>query len=316
MSMIEIKNLTRAYGDLLAVNNISFTIDKGQVLGLLGPNGAGKTTTIRVLTCYLEATSGDISVNGISVNQDPRQVRSMIGYLPESAPLYGDMLVFDYLMFIAEIRDIPKDKRTGRIRELIEMCGLHAVIHKNINELSKGYKQRVGLAHAMMTDPQILVLDEPTNGLDPNQIIEIRELIKKIGKEKTVILSSHILSEVEATCDRVVIINKGKLVADGTVENLQEQMGQTAIIQVLLQKTDAEKAKKALSEVAGVSSVESSITEKGHLSLMISAQSQQDIRPAVYQKIKDSNWVLLGFTQEEKNLENIFRELTKEVKNV
>ena len=223
--MIQVESLTKYYNDLCAVDQISFDISKGEIMGLLGPNGAGKTTTLQILTGFLRPTSGQIKVKDFSIDEDSLQIKKLLGYLPESAPLYHDMLVYDYLDYVANIRRLDSSKKIPRIRQLADLCGISEVMHKTINELSKGFKQRVGLAHAMMDDPEILVLDEPTSGLDPNQIIEIRDIIKQIGQEKTVILSTHILSEAEATCDRIVIINKGKIVANDTTNTLKQSAG-------------------------------------------------------------------------------------------
>jgi ABC-2 type transport system ATP-binding protein len=220
--MIKIEKLTKYYGDLKAVDSVSFDIQKGEILGLLGPNGAGKTTIYRILTGYLSPTSGTIKVKNFNIQNDLIEIKKLIGYLPEAAPIYQDMLVFDYLNYIADIRGVIKEKKMAHIRDLADLCRLNEVMHFSINELSKGYRQRVGIAHALMGDPEILVLDEPTSGLDPNQIVETRDIIRRIGKEKTIVFSTHILSEAEATCDRVVIINKGKKVADGTVESLRD----------------------------------------------------------------------------------------------
>ncbi|MCP4218221.1 MAG: ATP-binding cassette domain-containing protein [bacterium] len=219
--MIKFENLTKYYGDFCAVDNISFEVKKGEIIGFLGPNGAGKTTTYRILTGYLEATSGTIKVKDFDIHQDQLEIKRLIGYLPESAPIYRDMLVFDYLNYIADIRGVAEDQKLPHIKQLADLCSLNEVMHKGINELSKGYRQRVGIAHALMGDPEILVLDEPTSGLDPNQIAETREIIRRIGKEKTIIFSTHILSEAEATCDRIVIIDKGKVAADYTIEELR-----------------------------------------------------------------------------------------------
>ncbi|MCP5050067.1 MAG: ATP-binding cassette domain-containing protein [bacterium] len=220
--MIKIENLTKYYGDFCAVDDISFEIKKGEILGFLGPNGAGKTTTYRILTGYLQATYGTIKVKDYDINENQLEIKRLIGYLPESAPLYHDMLVYDYLNYIADIRGVEESEKLLHIKELADLCSLNDVMHKAIGELSKGYRQRVGIAHALMGNPEILVLDEPTSGLDPNQIVETREIIKRIGKEKTIIFSTHILSEAEATCDRVVIINNGKLAADYPIDKLRE----------------------------------------------------------------------------------------------
>ena len=212
--MIEVKNLTKRYGLTVAVDNVSFDANAGEVLGFLGPNGAGKTTTMRILTCYLSADEGTAKVAGYDVFEESIEVRKRIGYLPESAPLYMDMGVIDYLKFIAQIRHIPKSQRQERIKAVIDTCGLEKVIQKDVGELSRGYRQRLGLAQSLIHDPPILILDEPTSGLDPSQIIEIRNLIKAIGKEKTIIFSTHILPEVSATCSRILIINDGQIVAN------------------------------------------------------------------------------------------------------
>ncbi|MEZ5149214.1 MAG: ATP-binding cassette domain-containing protein, partial [Bacteroidales bacterium] len=217
---IVVDNLTKLYGPQRAVDGISFRVKTGEILGFLGPNGAGKTTTMKAITTYLNPTEGTVSVGQFNIHDNPDEVKRSIGYLPENNPLYTEMGLIDYLRFVAELQGIEKSKVNDRIREMIQVCGLEDEKHKKIGELSKGYKQRVGLAQALIHDPQVLILDEPTSGLDPNQIVEIRELIKKIGREKTVILSSHILAEVEATCDRILIINKGKIVADGTAREL------------------------------------------------------------------------------------------------
>jgi ABC-2 type transport system ATP-binding protein len=222
MRMIKFENLTKYYGHFCAVDHIGFEVNKGEILGFLGPNGAGKTTTYRILTGYLKATSGNIFVKDYNIHDHQLEIKKLIGYLPESAPIYHEMMVYDYLNYVADIREVPKDTKLSHIKDLADLCSLNEVMHKNINQLSKGYRQRVGIAHALMGDPEILVLDEPTSGLDPNQIVETREIIKRIGKEKTIIFSTHILSEAEATCDRVVIINRGKLVADYSIEKLRE----------------------------------------------------------------------------------------------
>ena len=222
--MIKIENLTKYYGELKAVDSVSFEIQKGEILGLLGPNGAGKTTIYRILTGYLSPTSGSIKVKNFNIDDNLIEIKKLIGYLPEDAPIYQDMLVFDYLNYIADIRRVEKEKKLAHLRDLADLCSLNEVMHFSINELSKGYRQRVGVAHALMGDPEILVLDEPTSGLDPNQIVETRDIIRRIGKEKTIVFSTHILSEAEATCDRVVIINRGKIVADNTVDGLRKSL--------------------------------------------------------------------------------------------
>jgi len=222
--MIKIDNLTKYYGDLCAVDHVNFDVNKGEVLGLLGPNGAGKTTIYRILTGYLSPTSGNILVKDFNLKENQLEIKKLIGYLPEAAPIYHEMLVFDYLGFVADIRGVGKAKKLGRLRDLADLCSLSEVMHMTIAELSKGYRQRVGIAHALMGDPEILILDEPTSGLDPNQIVETREIIRRIGKEKTIVFSTHILSEAEATCDRIIIIDQGRIVADDTVGGLRKEL--------------------------------------------------------------------------------------------
>ncbi len=222
--MIKVENLTKYYGDLCALDNVNFEVKKGEILGLLGPNGAGKTTTYRILTGYLSPTSGNIHVKDYDIYENQVEIKRLIGYLPESAPIYPDMLVFDYLNYVADIKGVEKKKRISHLQELAELCSLNEVMHMTIAELSKGYRQRVGIAHALMGDPEILVLDEPTSGLDPNQIAETREIIKRIGKKKTIVFSTHILSEAEATCDRIIILNDGKIVADSRLSDLRDSL--------------------------------------------------------------------------------------------
>jgi len=235
--MIKIRNLTKYYGDLCAVDKVSFDIKKGEILALLGPNGAGKTTIYRILTGYLRPTSGNIEVMDYNIYDHIMEIKNKIGYLPEAAPIYKDMLVYDYLDFVADIRRINKRKKIEHIKKLGDLCGLNEVMHMNVDELSKGYRQRVGVAHALMGDPEILVLDEPTAGLDPNQIVETREIIKRIGKEKTIVYSTHILSEAEATCDRIVIIDKGKKVADDTLKGLRESLKEKSFESIFMKLT-------------------------------------------------------------------------------
>lgn len=311
--MIHVENLTKYYNQFCAVDQISVDIHKGEVLGLLGPNGAGKTTTLRMLTGYFMPTSGTIRVKDYFLDENLLEIKKLMGYLPESAPLYHNMLVFDYLDYVAKIRGLDKDQRTFRIRQLVDLCGLGEIMHRSINELSKGLNQRVGLAHAMMTDPEILILDEPTSGLDPNQIVEIRKIIRQIGEEKTVILSTHILSEVEATCDRVVIINNGKIVADDRMENLKQTAGQKHFIHLELLNANFQDVRLGLNGIQGVVNTEQIDETPGDsLRVRLACESAADLRETIYQTIKQTSWVLIGFHQETKTLETIFRELTKE----
>jgi len=310
--MIHVEKLTKNFGDLCAVDHISFDIPKGQIVGLLGPNGAGKTTTLRMLTGFLRPSSGTIRVKDLSIDEHSLEIRKLLGYLPESAPLYHDMLVYDYLQYVADIREVEKKNRLSRVREMADLCGIREVMHKPVSELSKGYKQRVGLAHAMMKDPEILVFDEPTSGLDPNQIIEIREIIRKIGKEKTVILSTHILSEAEATCDRVVIIHQGKIAADGTMESLKESASGESSIHLALREADFNSVQEALGSLRGITRISPEEGDGGILRVKLSCRAGEDLRPQVYQRIKESQWVLIEFYQETQSLEDIFQKLTLE----
>jgi ABC-2 type transport system ATP-binding protein len=304
--MITASELTKDYGDFRAVNSVSFSIRDGEITGLLGPNGAGKTTTLRMLTCYLKPTSGSITVDGVRTDEDPLKIKELIGYLPESAPIYGDMIVHDYLSYVAELRGISD---RNRLKDMADLCGLREVMHKNVNELSKGYRQRVGLAHAMIHDPRILILDEPTSGLDPNQIIEIRKLIREIGKQKTIILSTHILSEVEATCDRVIIINRGNIVADDSTQNLQASMGDSSRVMVKVKGADFSTLRQAMQAIGGVTSVSEEIDPE-LTAAAVTVSGGRDIRPDIFGAVKDRNWVLYEMTREHRSLENVFRELT------
>ena len=231
---ITVRNLTKLYGEEKAIDDISFDVKTGEILGFLGPNGAGKTTTMKIITCYMPPSAGTVTVNGYDIAKNSLDVRRKIGYLPELNPLYLDMNVLEYLEYSAQLHKMEKPQIRQRMREMVEVCGLSGVRHKDIGELSKGYRQRVGLAQAMIHDPEVLIFDEPTSGLDPNQIVEIRNLIRKLGSAKTVILSTHILSEVQATCDRVIIVNEGKIAADGTPDQLQHEFRGSDIISLEL----------------------------------------------------------------------------------
>ncbi len=311
--MINLKKISRYYKQLCAVDQIDLEIRSGEILGLLGPNGAGKSTILRMLTGYTRPTSGSISVKEYKMGEDTLKIKKMIGYLPESAPIYHNMLVYDYLSFIADMRELDKSVKNSIIHNLADLCGINEVMHKPVNELSKGYKQRVGLAHAMMGDPEILVLDEPTSGLDPNQIVEIRKIIKEIGRKKTIIFSSHILSEVEATCDRIVILNHGKIVADGDAETLKTSASQESHINISLKNAEFNDVKKEMGNIDKVTDIkkEKSINDD-ILKLIISCTKSQDVMENLYQLIKQKDWILLEFYQEIKTLEKIFHELTME----
>ncbi len=311
--MIHTKKLTKYYGDLCAVDQIDLDIRKGEITGLLGPNGAGKTTTLRMITGYLLPTSGSIQIKDYSIKEDMLAIKRLIGYLPESAPLYHNMLVYDYLDYVARVRGLEGNAKMERIHALADLCGLEGIMHKGIGELSKGLKQRVGLAHAMMNDPEILVLDEPTSGLDPNQIVEIRDIIRGIGREKTVILSTHILSEAEATCDRIVIIDHGRIAADGSTETLKRSSGQEKTLTISLAGADMDSVRTRLGAIEGITRIEQlASTEPDELRVALTASGGEDIRRPVSLAIKETAWILVGLSQEGKSLENIFRELTKE----
>lgn len=305
---IVVDNITKNYGLQKAVNQVSFTVKTGEILGFLGPNGAGKSTTMKAITCYLTPTEGDITIGGLSIFQDAEKIKTKIGYLPESNPLYSDMPVIDYLKFVAELYSIPKSKIKSRILEMVEVCGLEGEKHKKINELSKGYKQRVGLAQALIHDPEVLVLDEPTTGLDPNQIVEIRELIRTIGREKTVILSSHILAEVEATCDRILIINNGKIVADGTSDELRKQAQGKEILKVRIEDADINQAYESLKALKNVDMVD--LLSKTSAEFEVYSKPGLSTTRDVFQLCVDKKWVLTELTPTETKLEDVFRELT------
>jgi ABC-2 type transport system ATP-binding protein len=305
---IVVENLTKKYGAQRAVDNISFTVRTGEVLGFLGPNGAGKTTTMKAITTSFAPSSGDVRIGDISVTENPEEVKTHIGYLPESNPLYTEMPVIDYLYYVAEIHGIPKKDREERILEMVDICGLEGEKHKLISELSKGYRQRVGLAQALIHDPEVLILDEPTTGLDPNQIVEIRELIKRIGREKTVILSSHILAEVEATCDRILIINKGKIVADGTAEELRKSAQGNEILHVGIEGPDKDQLFNALKEIPSVESVDFLDGKNGYIEII--AANGMSSRKDVFNLCVKNNWELTAMIPIETKLEDVFRNVT------
>ena len=310
--MIQVENLTKYYDQFCAVDGISLNIRKGEILGLLGPNGAGKTTTLRMLTGFFSPTSGIIKVKDLEMPQDTLKIKELMGYLPESAPLYHNMLVFDYLTYVAKVRGLTGDGITTRLHELSHLCGLTDIMHKSVDELSKGLKQRVGLAHAMMTDPEILILDEPTSGLDPNQIAEIRAIIRRIGKEKTIIFSTHILSEAEATCDRIVIINNGKVVADDTTEDLKNRARKRNCFTLGLYGDPGKEALELLGSMAPTMEVRQLPEKEAGISLYeIKSSDTRDFRKEIYLKIKETDWIMAELTRESQSLETIFQELTK-----
>jgi len=295
------------------VDSVSFEVQRGEVVGFLGPNGAGKTTTMRMITCYLKPSAGSVNVAGYDIQESPLEVRRRIGYLPENCPLYPEMNVLDYLNYIAELRQAPKSQRQNQVRRMVELTGLGSVTHKDIGELSKGYRQRVGLAQAMVHEPDILVLDEPTSGLDPNQIIEIRQLIRDIGREKTIILSTHILPEVSATCGRVLIISNARLVASGTPEELAASSSGAEVLHAVL-KGPEDEVYATLREADFISSfrrVEGDAAEsaQGWLALEINSQSG-DIRDRLFRLVVDKGWLLREMHRERMSLEEVFTRIT------
>lgn len=302
MSVV-VKNLLKIYGSQRAVDGISFTAEEGQVVGFLGPNGAGKSTTMKIATCFIPPTSGEIEVCGYKVTEAPLEVRKLIGYLPEHNPLYLDMYVHEYLQFIGSLHSLKGAALKQRVVDMVDLCGLTREQNKKIGALSKGYRQRVGLAQALIHDPKVLILDEPTTGLDPNQILEIRKLIKEVSKDKTVIFSTHIMQEVQALCDRVVIINQGQVVADDFVKNLQ---GTGKITEVEFSSAVSIEDLQAIEGVDTVTMLASGI---------YSIAAQEDIREKIFAISKEKGWNLVGMTSKEKSLESIFHQLTRE-KNV
>lgn len=297
---IEVKNLFKYYGDQAAVKDISFSVKKGEIVGFLGPNGAGKSTTMKVITGFISASSGSVNICGLPVTVDSLNTRKMIGYLPENNPLYTDMYVKEYLTFVGNIYKVPNLKL--RVAQMIKQVGLEVEQNKKIGQLSKGYRQRVGLASAIIHDPEVLILDEPTTGLDPNQLVEIRELIKKIGKEKTVMLSTHIMQEVKAICDRIVIINNGSIVADDTAEELQQE-GSNLTVYVEFEGTVS---KSMLKGITGVGKIEK--VKEGWL---LESKDNIDLRKNVAQFAHENNILAITLRVEEKTLEEVFKNLTK-----
>ncbi|WP_455144262.1 ABC transporter ATP-binding protein [Brachyspira pilosicoli] len=308
--MISVKNLTKYYDDFQALKGISFEIKSGEIIGILGPNGAGKSTTLRILTSYLSPTSGDAIIDGKSILDKDIEIKKIIGYLPESAPLYNDMCVFDYLVYMADIQELDRNKLSERLNYVVEACSLKDVISKPIGELSKGYKQRVGLAGAIIHDPKILILDEPTNGLDPNQIVEIRELIKELGKEKTVLISTHILSEVEATCSRAIIINKGTIIADNDPKHLSVD-NKISSIKLSLKTNDSfETIKTKLNSLDNIQDI-TLVEEDNNIKTIIVKTTDKEPIEKVYKFIKNTDWIIYEFVKDKENLETVFHTLTK-----
>jgi len=314
--MIEASHVSRSFGSFKAVDDISFSIKTGEIVGLLGPNGAGKTTTMRMITGYLTASSGTISIDGNNITKNEKLSKHKIGYMPEAAPLYSDMIVSDYITYVAEMQgQDPKEK----VPYLCDTCGLAEVMHKNISDLSRGYRQRVGLAHALMNDPEILILDEPTSGLDPNQIRDVRNLIKEIGKTRTVIISTHILSEVEMLCDRVIIISQGKIVADSPTKDLRVRYGASASVQIQVGNCSSDTLVTALQKIDGAEAVTAMKSDDEEWSLprdvkgagaVVSVANGIEIRTAITKLVSDKGWQLYELVLKRNSLEDVFRTVT------
>jgi ABC-2 type transport system ATP-binding protein len=311
---ITVRNLTKFYGHEKAISDISFDVKTGEILGFLGPNGAGKTTTMKIITCYMPPTSGTVDVDGYSIADHSLEVRRKIGYLPELNPLYLDMNVVEYLEYAAQLHGLDKAKMIQQLAKMVEVCGLRDVRHKDIGELSKGYRQRVGLAQAMIHDPDVLILDEPTSGLDPNQIVEIRNLIKQLGRAKTVILSTHILSEVQATCDRVVIVNDGSIVADGTPAELKQKFHSAETVAVEIKAAVADPIMEMFAKIkslAGVEALEYGGATGDVHRFSVSVTKGADVREELFRQAVAEKWVLLEMSRKGTSLEEVFHRLTQ-----
>lgn len=310
--MIEINHLVKKYGSHVAVDDLSLTVEPGKIYGFLGPNGAGKSTTMNIITGYLAATSGEVKINGFDVLKQPEEAKKCVGYLPELPPLYMDMTVKEYLDFVAELKKIEKSLRAGYVKEAMKITKTGEVSGRLIRNLSKGYRQRVGFAQAVLGYPEILILDEPTVGLDPKQIIEIRDLIKELGKKHTIILSSHILSEISAVCDHVFIISHGKLVASDSTENLLERMTGAQEIELLV-KAEEDTAETAIREIAQVERCEKTESkEDGAVQLLVTAKKDADVREAIYHTCVEHHMPILEMKAASKSLEDVFLELTSQ----
>jgi len=310
---IAVRNLVKRYGDTPAIDDITFDVKTGEILGFLGPNGAGKTTTMKIITCYMPPSSGSVEVDGLDIAERSLEVRRKIGYLPEMNPLYFDMNVLDYLEYSAQLHALRGGAVQQRMKEMVHVCGLEDVRHKDIGELSKGYRQRVGLAQAMIHDPEVLILDEPTSGLDPNQIVEIRNLIKQLGRAKTVVLSTHILSEVQATCDRVLIIHEGKIVADGTPAQLQQDFQGADTITLELRAPGVDTLRdvapklRAIAYVSGVSLLDGA---DATCRFEIHAEKGNDVREGLFRIAVSEGWIVLEMHRRVTTLEEVFHKLT------
>jgi ABC-2 type transport system ATP-binding protein len=308
MSLLQLQDVAKRFDGITAVDQVSFTVDRGQVVGFLGPNGAGKSTTMRMITQFLDPDAGTIQFEGVPIANDPRGVKRRIGYLPENNPLYGDMLVSDYLDFIADLRQLSGTGKARAIDEAVQATGLDAVFYRPIGDLSKGFRQRTGLAQAILHRPELLVLDEPTEGLDPNQRLEIRHLIADLGKERTVLLSTHVLSEVRQSCSRLLIINKGRIVADGAVDTLVQRAEGGRQVRV---EAKGDRVLERLGAVAGVARVQPDGGTAG-VRAVVTVSGEADVRPAIFELAKREGWTLYELHEEQGNLEDLFRQLTTE----
>ena len=307
--MIRVEHLSKNYGPVRAVRSISFDLDDGQVIGFLGANGAGKSTTLKIMTGYISPTAGNVYYNDHNIQENTSEIQKDIGYLPELNPLYGEMRVHDYLKFISEIRGIPKENFKSSFQKVVEECALNAVAHRTIGNCSKGYKQRIGLAAAMIHDPKILILDEPVSGLDPNQIVEIRQLIRKLGKEKIVIMSSHILQEIQATVDRIIIINEGSIVADGSSDSLLSDTNAKTELSMDVENADENDINDMKAIIPSIDI--SSISKEGtYTKINIKYPKNNDPRSDIFKYAVDKGWTILEMFATKQNLEDIFRNLT------
>ncbi|MBR6484951.1 MAG: ATP-binding cassette domain-containing protein [Clostridiales bacterium] len=309
--MIEITNLVKRYGDKKAVNGISFTVQKGEVLGFLGPNGAGKSTTMNIITGYLSSTSGTVKVNGHDILEEPEEAKKCIGYLPELPPLYLDMTVLEYLNFMCDLKKVPRAGRKEMLAKILSMVKIVDVADRLVGNLSKGYKQRVGIAQALIGDPEILILDEPTVGLDPNQILEIRKLIRNLAKDHTIILSSHILSEVQAVCDRVVIINHGKVAAIDTITDLSKKLSGSSKL-LLSFKGSVKDVKNALQALPGISGINERVSDSDihEIDITVSNEKGSDVRTSIFYAMSKGGWPILEFRSLDPTLEEVFLSIT------
>ena len=308
MSLLQLQDVAKRFDGITAVDHVSFTVDRGQVVGFLGPNGAGKSTTMRMITQFLDPDAGTIQFDGVPIENDPRGVKRRIGYLPENNPLYGDMLVCDYLDFIAQLRQLDGGEKVRAIDEAVQATGLASVFYRPIGDLSKGFRQRTGLAQAILHRPELLVLDEPTEGLDPNQRLEIRRLIGDLGRERTVLLSTHVLSEVRQSCSRLLIINKGRIVADGAVDTLVQHAEGGRQVRV---EAKGDRVLEKLGAIPGVARVQPDVGTAG-VRAVLTVSGDTDVRPAIFELAKTDGWTLYELYQEQANLEDLFRQLTME----